>query len=142
MRSAAQISLADFPRFGAVGAAVVVELDLEAGEVGLVGLLHLGDQFFLADALLPGADHNGRAVGVVGANVDAPPAAEFLETDPDVRLQVLDQMADVDMAVGIGQGASDQESPHVHAPGNGRQSGHSSVQGLLRQGFTEPFRAW
>ena len=112
--------LANFPRFLAVGAAIVVELDLEAGEVGLVGLLHLGDQLFLGDALLPSADHDGRAVGVVGTDVDAPPPAEFLETDPDVRLQVLDQVADVDMAVGIRQGTGDQESPHVHAPGSGR----------------------
>ena len=37
----------------AVRAAVVVEVDLEAGEVVLVGLLHPCDEFLLADALLP-----------------------------------------------------------------------------------------
>ena len=79
------------------------------------------------DAFLPGADHDGRAVGVVGADVDAPPPAEFLEPDPDVGLQVLDQVADVDMAVGVGQGAGDEDSPHVLAPGNVRQRGHSSA---------------
>ena len=101
---------AGFPRFRAVGAAVVVELDVEAGEIGHVGLPHPGDQFLLADALLPGADHDGRAVGVVGADVDAPPPAELLEADPDVGLQVLDQVSDVDVAVGIGQGAGDEDS--------------------------------
>ena len=38
----------------AVRAAVVVELDVEAGEVALVGRLHLGDQLFLAAAFLAG----------------------------------------------------------------------------------------
>ena len=107
---------ADFPRFRAVGAAVVVELDLEAGEIGDVGLPHPGDQLLLAEALLPGADHDGRAVGVVGAEVDAPPPAELLEPHPDVRLKVLDQVADVDVAVGVGQCAGDQDSPHVRPP--------------------------
>jgi hypothetical protein len=32
-----------------------------------------------------------------------------LETDPNIGLDVLDQMADMDMAVGIGQGGGDQE---------------------------------
>ena len=80
--------VAGFPSFRAVGAAVIVELDVEAGEVGLVGLLHLGDPLFLGNALLPGTDHDGRAVGVVAADVDAPPPAEFLEPDPDVGLEV------------------------------------------------------
>ena len=104
-----------FPRFRAVGAAVVVELDVEAGEIGDVGLPHPGDQFLLADALLPGADHDGRAVGVVGADIDAPPPAELLEADPDVRLQVLDQVSDMDVAVGVGQGAGDEEAFAGHA---------------------------
>ena len=87
--------LAYFAGFRAVGAAVVVELDLEAAEIGHVGLLHLGDQFFLTDALLTGTDHDGRAVRVVGTDVHAPPATKLLEADPDVGLQVLHQVADV-----------------------------------------------
>ena len=112
LRSAAQISSQTLAVLRAVGAAVVVELDVEAGEVGHVGLLHPGDQLLLADALLPGADHDRRAVRVVGADVDAPLPAELLEPDPDVGLQVLDQMADVDVAVGVGQGAGDEDSSH------------------------------
>ena len=73
---------ADLPRLGAIGTAIVVELDAETGKVGHVGLLHLGDQFLLADALLPGADHDGRAVGVVGAYVDAPAARGASESGP------------------------------------------------------------
>ena len=37
-------------------------------------------------------------------------AAHFLKADPDVSLDVLDQMADVDWAVGVGQGAGDEDA--------------------------------
>ncbi len=73
-----------------------------------VGLLHVGDQLFLAAALLPGTDHDGRAVRVVGTDVDASMPAQLLKPDPDVGLDVLDQMADMDVPVGVGQGGGDQ----------------------------------
>ena len=94
-----------------MGAAVVVELDAEAGEVALVRLCHLGDQLLLAAPLLPGADHDRRAVGVVGTEVDAAVPAQLLEAHPDVGLEVLDQVADVDVAVGVRQGGGDEEVP-------------------------------
>ena len=93
-------------------AAVVVELDVEVGEVALVRRLHLGDQLLLAAAFLAGADHDRRAVRVVGADVDAAVAAQLLEPDPDVGLDVLDQVADVDVPVGVGQGGGDEDATH------------------------------
>ena len=75
-------------------------------------LLHLGDQRLFADALLPGADHDRRAVRVVGADVDAAVADELLEAHPNVGLDVLDQVADVDVAVGVGQGGGDEDATH------------------------------
>jgi hypothetical protein len=38
----------------------------------------------------------------------------FLETNPDVSLYILHQMAEMDAAVGIGQGRSDEDFPFVH----------------------------
>ena len=81
----------------------MVEVDLEAGEVGQVSLAHLGDQLPLAAALGAGADHDRRAVRVVGAEIDAVVAAELLEADEDVSLNVLDQMPEMDVAVGVGE---------------------------------------
>ena len=52
---------------------------------------------------------------------------EFLETDPDIRLQILDQVADVDMAVGVGQGTGDEDSPHVLAPSDVGQKHYFSA---------------
>lgn len=89
--------------------AVVIELDTEAGEVLFVGGLHLGDEFEFRSTLLPGPDHDRRSMGVVGADEDAASTGKLLETDPNIGLDVLDQMADMDMAVGVGQGGGDQE---------------------------------
>ena len=58
---------------------------------------------------LPGADHDRRAVRVVGTDVDAPVAAQLLEAHPDVGLDVLDQVAEMDRAVGVGQGCGDED---------------------------------
>ena len=129
--------VAGLPRLRAVGAAVVVEFDVKAGEVGLVGLLHLADNLFLGNALLPSADHDGGAVGVVGTDEDAPPPTESLEPHPNVGLQVLDEVSDVNMAVGVGQGAGDEDLPHIRGSGSSPQSGHSTAQGVLVQGFAE-----
>jgi hypothetical protein len=72
--------------FGTVRAAVVVELDVEPGEVFHVGLLHPGDQLFLRDPFLLRADHDRRAVRVVGTHVNATLPPQLLEADPDVGL--------------------------------------------------------
>ena len=55
-----------------------------------------GDERLFAHAGLPGANHDRRAVRVVGTDVDAAVADELLESHPDIGLDVLDQVADVD----------------------------------------------
>ena len=91
-----------------VGGVIVVETNPETGEVRLVLAGRGGDQGLGRDALLAGAQHDGGAMGVIGAHVAAVMAAQFLESDPDVRLDVLHQVANMDRPVGIGQGAGDQ----------------------------------
>ena len=81
-----------------------------------MGLLHLGDQLLFAAALLPGADHDGRAVRVVGTDVDAAVAAQLLEADPNVGLEVLDQVAEMDGAIGIRQGTGNEDPSHGNTP--------------------------
>ncbi len=67
-----------------------------------------GDELFRGDAFLFGAEHDRRAVGIVGAGIPAFIALHFLETDPDVGLDVFDQVAKVYGAVGVGQGGGDE----------------------------------
>ena len=88
---------------------IVVEADREAGKVlGVLGP-DLGDQFLGIDAFGARAQHDRGAVGVVGADVVALVATHLLEAAPDVGLNVFDQVAQVDRAVGVGQGAGDQD---------------------------------
>ena len=93
---------------------VVVERDLEVREIAEVAAVHLGDERLGRAALLAGADHDGRAVGVVGADVGAVVAAHLLEANPEVRLEILDQVPDVDVTVGVGQGRRDDDLAFVH----------------------------
>ena len=77
--------------------------------------VHTLDQRFRRDALLLGAQHDRRAVGVVGADVIALGVGlHLLEAHPDVGLDVFHQMAEMDAAVGIGQRGGDEDfSGHV-----------------------------
>ncbi|MCY1174378.1 hypothetical protein D9M73_145780 [compost metagenome] len=92
----------------AVGGVEIVEVHQEVGEIAAVLGLDVGDQLFRGDAFLFGAQHDGRTVGVVGADIDALVAAQLLEAHPHVRLDVLQHMAEMDRSIGIGQGAGDE----------------------------------
>ena len=93
-----------------VGRAVVVEFDQEAVEIRLVLAPYPGDKLLRGDPLLVGAQHDRRAMGVVGADVMHLMPAHLLEAHPDIGLDVLDQMAEVDAAVGVRQGGGDQQA--------------------------------
>ncbi len=92
-----------------VGGVVVVEGHREGLKIGIVLIIGLGDERLRGDALLLGAQHNRRAVGIVGTDVGAMMAAHVLKAHPDIGLDVLHQMAQMDGAVGVGQGAGDQD---------------------------------
>ena len=88
---------------------VIVEADVEAGEVARMLAMHALDQRLRRDSLLLGTQHDRRAVRVVGADIPALIAAHLLEAHPDVGLDVLDEMAKVDGAISVGQGGSDED---------------------------------
>jgi hypothetical protein len=74
---------------------------LEIGEVFPVDPV---DKLFGADTLFLSAYHNGRTVGVVSAEIKALVAAQLLEADPDIGLEVFDEMAYVYGAIRVWQG--------------------------------------
>ena len=90
-----------------MGRAVVVEGDPEVGEVALVRGLDAGDEVFRRGACLLGGEHDRRAVGVVGAHVPGRAPGHAPGPYPDVGLDVADQVAQVQRAVGVGQGGGD-----------------------------------
>ena len=97
------------PGLRRVGRIVVVERDVEAREIPQVLGVHALDEALGRDPLGLGLQHDRGAVGVVGAHVVAGMPREALETDPDVGLDVLDQVSQVDGAVGVGQRAGDED---------------------------------
>ncbi len=94
--------MAKRPILFGIGASIIVEGDVESGKVALMGLLHFGDQRLFAAAFLASSDHDGCAVSIVGTDEDAAISAELLKAYPDIRLDVLDQMPDVNRTVGVG----------------------------------------
>ena len=101
--------LGQFAVLWRVGAMEVVEIDKEVGEIGAVLGLDVGDQLFRGDAFFLGAQHDRRAVGIVGADIDRLVATQFLVAHPHVGLHVLEHVAEVDRTVGIGQGAGNED---------------------------------
>lgn len=99
----------------AVCAAVVVERDIKRGKVAQVRFSHIGDQRLFRATFLPSPDHDRRAVRVVGADVNAAVAAQLLKTDPDIGLDVFNQVPQMNMSVGIGQSGCHQDASCRHA---------------------------
>ena len=94
---------------------VVVEGHAELREVALVPGLDVADEVLGRQARLFGGQHDRRAMGIVGADeVDCscvhPPGA-----DPDVGLDVADQVAQVQRAVGVGKGGGNEGGGGFHA---------------------------
>jgi hypothetical protein len=80
----------------------VVEAEVEAVEVLLAAGGDLGDERLGRLARLLGRDHDRRAVRVVGADEVHLVALHALEAHPDVGLDVLHDVADVEIRVGVG----------------------------------------
>ena len=101
--------LRQFVVLGPVGRVPVVEADVKAVEIGLAAGGDLGHEGLRRLARLLGRDHDRRAVGIVGADEVHLVALHALEAHPDVGLDVLHHVADVERRVGVGQGGGDEE---------------------------------
>ncbi len=87
----------------------VIETEVEAVEVaGPIGR-NTRDQLLGRDPLGFGLEHDGRAVGVVGADEVQLVALHSLEAHPDVRLDVLHDVPDVERAIGVGERRGDED---------------------------------
>ncbi len=82
--------------------------DQEALVIGPVLRRDPLDELFGSHALGLRLDHDRGAVRVLGTHVDAVVTLHTLEADPDVRLYGLDDVAQVQWAVGVGKGARDE----------------------------------
>src|SRR6185369_8783407 len=87
----------------------VVVLEVEAVEVLLAAALDRGDELFRRLAGLFRRQHDRRAVRVVGADAMHFVALHALEAHPDIGLDVLHDVADVERAVGVRKCGGDEE---------------------------------
>jgi hypothetical protein len=86
-----------------IRAVPVVKLDVKTVQIGLAASGNVGHKLLRGDARLFGGNHDGRAVCVVRAHEINLVALHSLETHPDVGLDVLHDVTDVEVAVGVGQ---------------------------------------
>ncbi|CFW72318.1 Uncharacterised protein [Salmonella enterica subsp. enterica serovar Bovismorbificans] len=84
---------------------VVVVANIKTGEIGLVLLAHFTDHLLRRNTKLLRFQHDRRAMSVIGTDEVNLMAAHSLVTDPDISLDVLQHMAEVDRAVGVRQRA-------------------------------------
>ena len=108
--------VADRPGFGRMRRAVVVEADQHVGQVAPMFAVHPVDQRLRRDTLGLRLEHDGRPMGVVGADVITLVAPQFLESDPYIGLYDLEDVAQVNGAVCVRQGAGNQDSASIGHP--------------------------
>jgi len=69
--------------------------------------MHFVNELLLGAIPLPRAFHDRRAMGVVGTDVNAAISAELLKSNPDIGLDVFDQVTNVNRPVGVRECGSD-----------------------------------
>jgi hypothetical protein len=99
----------DFTFLG-MGTPVVVKANAKAGEIALMALRHLSQKLRFGTPLFLSPQHNGRSVGIVGAHINSTIALGTLKSNPNVSLHVLNQVSQMNMAIGVGQGARNKNS--------------------------------
>jgi hypothetical protein len=97
-----------------VRAAVVIKGDIELAEIREVGFPHIGDEGRFRPAFLLRTDHDRRAVRVIRTDEHAAVAAELLKAHPDIGLDVLDQMPEVNVPIGVRQRGGNENATDRH----------------------------
>ena len=88
----------------------MVETDVKAGKVALVFGLYCSDLLFGRHTILLGFQHDGGAVGIIGTNVVALVPHRALETYPNIGLDVLNKVAQMNRTIGIRKSASNKQT--------------------------------
>ena len=100
--------------FRAVGAVPVVKRNMKAVQIRLASRSDIGHKLLRCDARLLGGNHDGRAVGIIGTDKIHLVAQHALRAHPDIGLDVFHDVANVEIAVGIGQGGGNKQTALGH----------------------------
>src|SRR5262245_24796836 len=94
--------------FRTVGRIITVKGNVEIGKVTLMLNVILGNKFL---GCYPGTlsiDFDGRAMRIISAHIHRVLSRHFEKAHEDIGLDIFDEMAQVNTAVGIGQSAGDE----------------------------------
>ena len=88
---------------------VVIKCNVEVSEITTVLVTDFFYERFRCQAFITGLEHDGSAVGILRADIVNLMPPKTLKTGPDVSLNVLHQMAQVNWPIGVRQGAGGQD---------------------------------
>jgi hypothetical protein len=96
------------PVLRGMSAMVGIKVDKKIRKILDMVFPHPVNQFPGFNALLAGLEHDWGAVGIVSADIDTGISHHFLKSAPDFRLQIFNQMPNVNRPVGVRQGTGYQ----------------------------------
>ena len=97
-----------------IGGVPVVKCNVKAIEVLLSPCRDVGHKLLGGFANFFSRNHDGRAVGVIGADKVNGMTKHALSTHPNISLDVLHDVTNVKVSIGVGQGGGDEQLARGH----------------------------
>ena len=96
---------------------VIIEGNLEISKILKMNTVHTRNKLFGRNALLARTNHDGSAMRIVSTNIHTIIAAQLLEPDPKIGLQIFDQVPKMNIPVCIGERARNDNFSFAHLSG-------------------------
>ena len=102
--------------FWTVSRIKAIKGDVKVGKIVLMLFVVAANELFRGNPRPPGIHFDGRAMGIIRAHVDDVLPCHFEEAHKDIRLDVFDEMTQVDTAVSIRQRAGNESRGRHGSP--------------------------
>ena len=87
-------------------AVILIKSDMETGKITQMFTMDARNQLLRRNPFLLGTQHNRRAMRIISTDIVDSMPLHFLETHPDICLNILNQMPQMDAAIGVRQRGS------------------------------------
>ena len=87
-----------------MGGVVVVIINQKISKIGFMRRFYRRNLLLWCDAIVLSFEHNPRAVSVIGANIGDLMPLRLHRANPNVSLNMLYKMTQMNVAIGVGQG--------------------------------------
>lgn len=99
-------------------------------------VINSGNKIVWINALAPRVQLDGRSMCIIRAHINNALATRTQKSNIDVRLDIFDEMAEVNAAIGIGQRAGDEcllsQGLTLPRDASGRPMGHRTPPGVKK----------